>query len=268
MKLVMAIKILRLGGNEMKITYTLLLLTLFLSLGSNSFAQADLSEKAEFYKLKVNNALLVNDQGKYESAFAVLTTKGYENGSKAEFILFEKANNVSIEFQPVLMNGKEFESVGEVTSVRLRSPFVENPKIGFVASETIFSSPPEADAVLITFKRIGSASSEGTKLLAPLEMKPRLTKLRIRIPQAVSLFPTRISNDRNETFFLNASLSETRTICNCPLVELENTTCGYKCRYCANYIDNIINGVICTITCGSNCTNRDCNEMDCGGGDT
>lgn len=173
----------------MKIIYSLVLTALFLSLSSSSLAQVDLTEKAEFQKLRDNNSLLVSDQGKYESAIAVLTTKDLTKGSKAEFILFEKTDNIQIEFQPVLMKGKDFEAVGDVTSVRLRSTFVENTKIGFVASETIFGSPKEADAVLITFKRIGSASSEGTKLLAPLEQTPRLTKLRIRASQTLSLLP-------------------------------------------------------------------------------
>lgn len=171
----------------MKIIYSLLLSTLFLSLSSSSLAQINSSETEEFLDLKNNNILLVSDQAKYERAIAVLTTKGNESGSKAEFILFERADNISIEFQPVLMKGSDFEEVGEGTIVRLRSTFVENTKVGFVSSETIFGSPREADAVLITIKQIGSVKSEGTKLLAPLSEKPRLTKLRIRSTQTVGL---------------------------------------------------------------------------------
>lgn len=174
----------------MKIIYSLLLVTLFLSLSSTSLAQTNSSETEEFLNLKNNNILLVSDQAKYERAIAVLTTKGSENGSIAEFILFEKTDNISIEFQPVLMKSKGFEVVGEVTRVKLRSTSIENTNTGFIASKTIFGTPKEADAVLITIKQIGLDTSEGTKLLAPLEQTPRLTKLRIRSAQTVSTITT------------------------------------------------------------------------------
>lgn len=227
---------------------------------------AQVADATQFRLLQEQHKNLVASEAMYAGALAVLVSKTSATTARADLLIYDRHSSLSVEMQPVRFANGKFDNDGEATRVKWNR--VAGDGAYYSDQSVVFSVGKDSNAVLIRLYREGDDPSENTSIIVANGTTPSLTKVKFRIPQSSGLGVVPDFTKIKFTKCEPTANGENSFNCGCPLVELENSTCGHRCKYCGGYIGNVIDGINCIISCGSPCTSRDCNELDCLGPNT